>query len=169
MRERVLTDVVFLFHLGCALFTVFEPECCRTVTRAVRIHPYSRGRRGTLTERIDHAEHGHGAGILGSIDPRLAVWDLHLARPRRHGGSVLKALLTRCIPLRLFSSPHQLTPHSQGSTRSSSCTSTFSLSSSSSLSARSPSSRPSSASRSSPRTSISRRRQVRRRALRFLP
>jgi hypothetical protein len=74
------------------------------VTRAVRIHPYSRGRRGTLTERTDHAEHGHGAGILGSVNPRLAIWDPHLARPRRHGGSVLKALLTRCVPLRLFSS-----------------------------------------------------------------
>jgi hypothetical protein len=77
--------------------------------RAVRIHPYSRGRRGTLTERTEqvrvHAEHVHGARILGSVDARAAVRGPHLAHTRRHGGGVLEELLTRCVPLRLFSSP----------------------------------------------------------------
>jgi hypothetical protein len=89
-RERVLATVALLFQLGCVLFTVLAPEGWRTVVRVVRIHPYSRGRRATLTERTDqvrvHAEHVHGARILGSADTRVAVRGPHLfssKTPRR--------------------------------------------------------------------------------------
>jgi hypothetical protein len=76
-RECVLATVGLLFHLGCVLFTVLAPEGWRTVVRAVHIHPYSRGRGATLTERAEqvhlHAKHVHGARALGSADTRVAV------------------------------------------------------------------------------------------------
>jgi hypothetical protein len=88
-RERVLATVALLFHLGCVLFTVLAPEGWRTVVRAVRIHPYSRGRRGTLIERTDqvrvHVKHVHGARAPGSADARVAVRARTFFHPRRHG------------------------------------------------------------------------------------
>jgi hypothetical protein len=107
-RERVLATVAFLFHLGTALFKVLAPEGWRTVVRAVRMYPYSRG-RATLTERAEqvrlHAKHLHGARALGSADARVAVQGPRLffiQDATEIGG--FEALLTRCVPF-LFSLP----------------------------------------------------------------